>query len=276
MGKPLVSILLLAVAACAATPDDDAGAPRALASEEGRAPTDLSAAAMTATIYDDGIACPGDCDAHVVFHESHNGTANAYAPPLASRAAPQKCVNGETCVICFGAPGDSCMLARYRGSGPPRGRFDLTPAFYDEHCGETGIPPTLKSACDSLSAAARSRGYDVMTNCIAEPQAPACAAMMAAAEAERVRDAAERATCLAMGQAAYNAQQADQSLHRTNACNYYLNRRRSNSAGETWFKLAPGSCRPATYVGRDGLDCCSASLFAAAALHPECRSYYVE
>lgn len=35
---------------------------------------------MTPAVYDDGKSCPNDCDAHVVFHPRHNGTADAYDP----------------------------------------------------------------------------------------------------------------------------------------------------------------------------------------------------
>ena len=31
------------------------------------------------TIYDDGKSCPAGCDAHVVFHQSMNGTELAHA-----------------------------------------------------------------------------------------------------------------------------------------------------------------------------------------------------
>ena len=39
---------------------------------------------MRATMHSDGLACPGNCDAHVVFAQRHNGTPNAFRPPLAS------------------------------------------------------------------------------------------------------------------------------------------------------------------------------------------------
>src|SRR5947209_10477168 len=84
---------------------------------------------MTPTVYDDGKSCPNGCDAHVVFHPRHNGTANAF-DPSSSRAAPRECVVGQQCRICFSASDASCMLATYRGAGPPPGRFDFTPAFY--------------------------------------------------------------------------------------------------------------------------------------------------
>jgi hypothetical protein len=45
---------------------------------------------MTLTIYDDGKAYPGGCDAHVVVNPSDNGTRFAF-DPASSRPRPQKC-----------------------------------------------------------------------------------------------------------------------------------------------------------------------------------------
>lgn len=230
---------------------------------------------MKATLYDDGLACPGGCDAHVVFHPSHNGTSNAYAP-ASSRNAPQKCVNGEACVICFSAAPESCMTARYRGAGPARGRFDMTPALFQARCAEAGLPLAFASECRRLETAAASLGYDRRVNCVARPSEPRCTLLLGPKREAARKDTAERDKCLALGEAAYNRQQTDASLHRALGCNYFVNQRGRNSAGETWMKLAPGSCRPETFVGRDGLDCCSASLYAAAALHPECRGFFLD
>lgn len=265
----LVAIAAVSIAACETRDDSE------FASVADAAPNDPSARAMTATAYEDGIACPGGCDAHVVFHPDLNGTANAYAPPMASRRSPDKCVSGEACVICFDMAGSSCMTLRYRGSGPPRGRFDFTPALLELYCGLAETPEALARQCAAI--AATSRRYQGRRNCIADKASAECAAMMAAAEVDRARDGVERAHCLALGgDRAYNAQQADETLHRTFGCNYFLNRKGRNSSGDSWFKLAPGACRAGTYVGRDGLDCCSLSLVAAAAFDPECRGYFIE
>jgi hypothetical protein len=239
-------------------------------------PNDDSALLMTATIYDDGLACPGDCDAHVVFARTLNGTGNAYAPPASSRSAPQPCRRGDLCVICFGVNGDTCMEALFRGAGPPKGRFDFTPAFFDARCSETDLPAAFAAECDRLKSAISVGSYDRRINCLAEPGNDRCEDLIAAADRKRARDAADREKCLALGEAAYNAQQPDQNLHRTLGCNYFLNQKGSNARGQTWFKLTPAACRPKTYVGRDGLDCCSSNLFAAAAFHPECRKYFLD
>lgn len=48
------------------------------------------------TIYDDGISCPGNCDADVVFHKTLNGTEFAHAP--STPAAPySKCPEPAAC-----------------------------------------------------------------------------------------------------------------------------------------------------------------------------------
>lgn len=273
--RSFVAALVLASAACRSSPDL---APRL---EHGEAPAastpdDPGALSMTATIYDDGLACPGECDAHVVFAKTLNGAGNAFAPPASSRLTPQTCRRGDRCVICFGVKGDTCMEAVYRGGGPPKGRFDFTPAFYEANCGEADLPAALAAECGRLQTAISAGGYDRRLNCLAQPEADRCRALTAAAEGKRARDAVERERCLALGEPAYNAQQRDESLHRTLGCNYYLNQKGSNARGQIWFKLAPGACRPRTYVGRDGLDCCSSNLFAAAAFHPECRKYFLD
>src|SRR5690348_13816470 len=79
---------------------------------------------MKLTVYDDGRACPADCDAHFVMNAKNNGTRQAFRLG-GSRHDPKKCVSGEDCTICFGEADDSCMTARYRGGGPPAGTFDF-------------------------------------------------------------------------------------------------------------------------------------------------------
>lgn len=168
------------------------------------------------------------------------------------------------------------MTALYRGAGPARGRFDMTPALYDQRCGDAGLPAAFAAECRRLSAATASLGYDRRANCLARTSESRCVLLLGPKRAAQRKDAAERDKCIALGQNAYNAQQTDAQLKRTLGCNYFLNQRGSNSAGETWFRLAPGACRSDTYVGRDGLDCCSASLRAAAAFHPECRGFFLD
>lgn len=42
--------------------------------------SNIHAADIKLTLYDDGLSCPENCDAHVVFHSALNGTKHAHAP----------------------------------------------------------------------------------------------------------------------------------------------------------------------------------------------------
>jgi hypothetical protein len=74
-----------------------------------------SARNIKLTIYDDGLSCPGNCDAHVVIFPSDNGTRYAFRSN-STRSNPQKCIYGDDCVICFGESEATCMHAKYRGN----------------------------------------------------------------------------------------------------------------------------------------------------------------
>src|SRR5512139_585709 len=82
---------------------------------------------MKITIYNDGLSCPGGCDAHFVMHSSDNGTANARSP-------------GSTGLICFDAGLTQCMSVMYRGAGPHPRTFDFTPAFFEDACARADLP----------------------------------------------------------------------------------------------------------------------------------------
>lgn len=228
---------------------------------------------MKLTIYDDGISCPGGCDSHVVMNGTDNGTRFAFSPD-STRQNPDKCVNGSECRICFGEADDSCMTAVYRGGGPPAGTFDFTPAFYDEHCDTPGIPQALTTQCRALAGAIASLDYDVRINCFVEDEHAKCVSVLAAAKEAQAADGPKRERCLELGEAVYNAQ-VGANERRSNACNYSdLRLGGPNSAGVKWRILLPGACRPGTFVGRDGLDCCSGSARFVASVHPECSTFY--
>lgn len=231
---------------------------------------------VAATMYNDGRACPGGCDAHVVFPPSLNGTANAFLPPLANRGTAQDhaCVNGQPCMICFDETDTSCIAVMYRGSGPPDGKFDFTPAFFNAWCPKSTMPAALVSECARIGEAERS--YASRINCFATPDADACADIMTAAAAAQAEDTLEYRLCTDIGVAAYNQQQPDASRHRSTraGCGYSENTRKENSRGVRWQVLLPGACAAGSFVGRDGLDCCSSTLAVAAYLHPECTPYY--
>jgi hypothetical protein len=239
------------------------------------------AATLTMTTYDDGFSCPGDCDAHVVFRKQHNGTRNAFLPavgadPLANRAnaAQFPCVKGKECVVCFAEAKESCIVTTYRGTGPPLGRVDATPAFMKEWCDKPALPEAIATECKRLKGNAASLAARI--NCIAEPSHEKCKAKMDAAAAAKTADAPEFQKCVAMGVAKYNAQQSDANLHRSLEadCPYYQNQRQTNSNGVSWQKLSPGACREGYFVGPNGTDCCSRDTMQAAVDFLECRWFY--
>lgn len=230
---------------------------------------------MQATMYDDGLACPGNCDAHVVFAPRHNGTRNAFAPPLDNRNNPTKCSNGDDCIICFEEDESSCIVVRYRGNGPHQGRFDFTPAFFTENCNRSELPPQFDAKCKDLENRVRRLGYDERVNCFASKSVASCAAILESAIRRKAEDSPERTACIRNGQKAYNYLQTDQRKQRSHGCNYEkYGTGGPNSLGQTWRRLLPAACRENTFVGRDGLDCCSNDRFAAAALHPECSIFF--
>lgn len=241
-------------------------------------PNVAEARSIAATMYSDGRACPGGCDAHVVFQKRLNGTSNAFLPPLANRAEPQRhaCVSGQPCMICFDDADSTCITTMYRGSGPPDGKFDFTPAFFDEWCPKSDKPQALTSECAVIERARRR--YEVRVNCFATPEHDACKSLMATALAAQKADEPEYKRCEQIGVQAYNRAQTDDAKDRstTAGCGYSLNTRKCNSRGVCWQVLLPGACGTGSLVGRDGLDCCSGTVQVAGYLHPECTPYYPE
>lgn len=226
------------------------------------------------TIYDDGQSCPGDCDAHVVLNKAENGTEHAHGLD-STAAAPERCRVGEPCRICFGHTENSCMTAIYRGAGPPRGKFDFTPAFYAAECGAEGIPAALAAQCAALDRRVHQLGYDDRISCFDAADDPQCAGRIAAARAARQADLPDWEDCRRVGEPAFNAAQPGDARRRSNACAYSkLKLGGPNSAGTRWRVLLPAACRSGTYVGRDGLDCCSADRRFAASVHPECAGFF--
>jgi hypothetical protein len=229
-----------------------------------------SAAAMTITVYHDGEACPGGCDAHVVFAGQHNGTAAA-SDPASSRTAPAPCIRGQPCRICFAQSDASCLVTTYRGSGPPPNRFDVTPAFLAQHCPIATSPAQLRSFCAGLEASAAPLAGRVY--CVATPDHPGCAAVIMRARAAFNDDRPRFEQCRAMGEAAFNATQPA-ARRRSNNCTYERTGTGQNSNGVTWRRLLPGACPAPGFVGRDGLDCCQPDLVASRAFgRYECAGF---
>lgn len=228
---------------------------------------------MKLTAYDDGLACPGGCDAHVVLHGRDNGTANAHLPSDAPGTFT-RCRTGQPCRICFDADGTSCVDVMYRGGGPGPGSFDLTTTFYESRCAGAASPgPELRQAC-----AERERGAARLRprlSCIDHPDEAPCVGLMAQARAAQERDRSGYVRCLEVGEAAYNSGRPGEE-QRSLACAYEKVGTGANSHGGTWKRLLPGVCRDGSLVGRDGTDCCTGAPDHDGALGRwECAIYYV-
>lgn len=229
---------------------------------------------MIPTTYDDGKSCPNNCDAHVVFHPSVNGTRNAF-DPTSSRESPRPCSKGQQCKICFSEAADSCMLAIDRGAGPDVDRFDFTPAFYEENCPKPQLPAAFASKCRAAEAVINA--LRAQTNCIAQPAHEKCKAMMDVVVSRKAADDLKYAECKQLGEAAYNQKYRTRTaLQRSNDCEYEKLSTGRNSRGQRWRRLLDGTCNAGAYVGKNGLDCCSGALFSTALLESECRGFYVQ
>jgi hypothetical protein len=226
---------------------------------------------MRLTLYDDGLSCPGNCDAHVVFEPALNGTEFAHSP--ASRNRPfAKCIRGEPCRICLESSDRQCLEVTYRGNGPGAKTFDLTPSFYQKACATEPEQPLLAAKCSELKQAARA--LDNRTNCIANPDSTGCGALIQRALAAQTQDQPKYQSCITQGEARYNRDKPA-AEKRSNHCAYeFKGTGGPNSRGLTWRRLLPGACRANTFVGRDGLDCCSGIPLADGPLGRECAGFY--
>ncbi len=221
------------------------------------------------TIYDDGLACPAGCDAHVVFHPTLNGTAFAFAP-ASKPGVYEKCTPNTACRLCFDGA-TSCMVVMYRGAGPHPRAFDFTPAFYEASCGKADIPPALAAQCRILAQAKKT--LEGRVNCIRSPDHPKCATLIEEAREAQAKDRQLYAECLRLGESAFNATRPV-SEQRSNDCTYEMKGTGVNSQGKTWKRLRPAGCRDGTYVGPNGTDCCTGNLFADGPQGAECRVFY--
>lgn len=234
----------------------------------------VHAESMRLTIYDDGRSCPAGCDAHVVFHKTLNGSIFAHDPSR-SPAPFKECAKNSLCQICFdNRSSSSCMTVMYRGNGPHPKTFDFTPEFYKQNCSNPAIPTQLKDQCESLAKAAKS--LDGRINCISNPSDPKCIALMKTANSLQAADIPLYDECKRDGEPKFNSTRP-KAQQRSNDCAYEKKGTGGpNSSGKTWKRLLPGACRPGTFVGRDGLDCCSGNIFADGPLGIECKGFYQE
>ena len=233
--------------------------------------SNVFAASVKLTIYDDGFSCPADCDAHVVFHSSMNGTKHAHSPTSAPGRFDRCAVNKE-CRICFDEDSQECMNVMYRGGGPPPNTFDFTPAFYEKHCSLSPIPATLAAKCNALNAQART--LDGRVNCIRNPEHTRCVESMRTAQERQGADRPIYEQCKREGEAQFNKGRPI-AQQRSLACAYEKQGTGGpNSKGKTWKRLLPGACRDNTFVGRDGLDCCNGLPISDGPLGVECSGFY--
>jgi hypothetical protein len=160
----------------------------------------------------------------------------------------------------------------YRGGCRQKKTFDFTPAFYQDFCARPGIPRLLEQKCGEFRLAAQE--LSDRTNCIRFPAEDVCADKIAQARDRQDADGERYEECMDQGEAAYNRRRT-RSQQRTFACAYEKYPTGGpNSTGFTWHRLLPGACRPGTYVGRDGLDCCTGNPLIDGPFGIECSSFY--
>jgi hypothetical protein len=188
------------------------------------------------------------------------------APPFG------KCRSGQICRICLESGGKQCFQIMYRGAGPPPKTFDFTPNFYQTACAGTPPQPELARKCETLrTAAAALVGRQ---NCIADPGHALCTELIQSAAARRSADRAEFEQCVASGEQEYNKRKPPPQQRALGCAYEKTGTGGPNSKGKTWRKLLPGACRDGTFVGRDGLDCCSGITLNDGPLGSECRAFY--
>ena len=228
-------------------------------------------AAPRLTIYDDGLSCPANCDSHVVMHPSLNGTKFAHRPN-AQMEIFEPCTINSACVICLDGEAKECLVTPYRGSGPGENTFDLTPAFYEEWCSKENIPTALKEKCTQLKLTAIRLSGRI--NCIKDQSHELCVHLMEKALLAKSADIPLYDQCKKIGQAAFNKDRPAEQKRQHNCAYEFESTGGPNSRGLTWKKLKPGACREGTFVGRDGLDCCSGVEFIDASFRTECKGFY--
>lgn len=220
------------------------------------------------TVYDDGRSCPGDCDAHVVFDDALNRSDFAHLPGTQKG----ECIKGQKCEICIESGRKQCLEVTYRGRGPTKKTFDLTPAFFRDACATPPTQPALGAKCKELKK--DGQALEGRVNCIANPGHAKCVEMIAHAKAARDLDEPKYEQCVRVGEEKYN-QGKSKSEQRANTCTYeFLSNGGPNSHGTRWRKLLPGACREGTFVGPYGTDCCNGFPFEDGPKGAECKFYY--
>lgn len=235
----------------------------------------LSASAWSSTIrltiYGDGDSCPAECDAHVVFDAALNKTEFAHLPSTPEEPF-SACANGSLCEICITSGHQECLTVMYRGAGPSKNTFDLTPAFFRDNCPSDAAHPTLQAKCKEIDKAVAALKGRI--NCLRETSQMLCAPLIEAAKEKRDADLPLYQQCKALGEKAFNKTQKP-AMQRKNNCTYErFGTGGPNSKGVTWSKLLPAACSGSTFVGRNGLDCCTGVATTDGPLLSECRDFW--
>ncbi len=120
-------------------------------------------------------------------------------------------------------------MVPYRGNGPSKNTFDLTPGFYSLWCDKPAIPTRLRSQCESLME--RSKRLFGRINCIVNPE---CQVMMQAAVRDKQKDTEKYQQSRIEGQATYNASRHDKDKRAHNCAYSCLSIGGPNSRGVVW------------------------------------------
>jgi hypothetical protein len=223
------------------------------------------------TVYDDGLACPGNCDAHVVFSPDHNGTHHAFLPSSTNKN-PKKCIINEMCTICFSNDKKSCLKTIYRGNGPHKNRFDFTPDFFKKVCSDNNLPNPIRAKCVEIT-----RNSEFLTsklNCFLNKTSNLCKYIMKKSMNRKALDVPLYKKCKLIGSKEFNKIYSNE-MHRTSDC-AYSKQSRSLSNGNKYKPLLDGACREDEYVGKYGFDCCSKDTMKSAIDITECGIYFLD
>lgn len=230
-----------------------------------------SYAEFKVTVYDDGLACPKNCDAHVVFSAVHNGTKHAFLP-TSNYENPKKCVLDDVCTICFSSDEKSCIDSMYRGNGPHKKRFDFTLNFFKKVCSDNDLPKQIHKKCIELKR--NSVFLSNKLNCFLNKASIYCQEIMMKAKNRKALDVPLYEECKLIGANKFNKKH-NSEMHRTSDC-AYSKKSRILSNGSKYKPLLDGACKNDEYVGKYGLDCCSKDTMKSAIDIAECGIYFLD
>lgn len=160
----------------------------------------------------------------------------------------------------------------YRGNGPEKNTFGFTPAFYEQNCSKSDIPEALAAQCSLLRRQANK--LEGRLNCFKDPGHQKCQTVMTEAKQLREKDAPLYKACVRQGYARFNRSRPPVKQRSSDCAHQRKLAKGPNGKGDKWRKLLPAGCRENTFVGRDGIDCCSGNIYHDGPLNAECISFY--